>query len=69
MAEIDQDLDTSRTYFLVSGIANNCRSSTSWFWSLTFLFRAFLADPQSAEVGKAAGVLDGEVHFLEREEG
>ena len=30
--------------------------------------RAFLADPEAAEVGKAAGVLDGEVHFLESEE-
>gem|GEM_PF-605821 len=27
--------------------------------------RAFLADPRSAEVGKEAGVIDGEVHFLE----
>lgn len=30
--------------------------------------RAFIADPKAAEVGKAAGVLDGEIHFLEREE-
>jgi hypothetical protein len=29
--------------------------------------RAFLADPQSAEVGRRAGVVDGEVYFLERE--
>jgi len=30
--------------------------------------RAFLADPKSAEVGKIAGVIDGEIHFLERDE-
>ncbi|HJN49194.1 MAG: hypothetical protein QGI68_20335 [Pseudomonadales bacterium] len=30
--------------------------------------RAFLADPKSAEVGKAAGVIDGEIHWLERDE-
>jgi hypothetical protein len=28
--------------------------------------RAFIADPAAAEAGRAAGVLDGEVHFLER---
>lgn len=26
--------------------------------------RAFIADPAAAEVGRAAGVIDGEVHFL-----
>jgi len=30
--------------------------------------RAFISDPKSAEVGKAAGVIDGEIYFLEREE-
>lgn len=30
--------------------------------------RAFTADPKSAEVGSAAGVIDGEIHYLEREE-
>jgi hypothetical protein len=30
--------------------------------------RDFVADPKSAEVGKAAGVIDGEIHFLERNE-
>jgi hypothetical protein len=28
--------------------------------------RVFVADPKSAEVGKAAGVVDGEIHILER---
>jgi hypothetical protein len=28
--------------------------------------RAYIADPKSAEVGRKAGVLDGEVQFLER---
>jgi hypothetical protein len=27
---------------------------------------AFMADPRSAEVGVAAGVIDGELHFLQR---
>ena len=30
--------------------------------------QAFLADPKSAEIGKEAGVIDGEVHFLEKSE-
>jgi hypothetical protein len=28
--------------------------------------RAFITDPAAAEAGRAAGVLDGEVHFLGR---
>lgn len=30
--------------------------------------RAFLEDPAQAEVGAAAGVIDGEYHFVERGE-
>lgn len=30
--------------------------------------QAFLADPKSTEIGKEAGVIDGEVHFLEKSE-
>ena len=28
--------------------------------------RAFINDPASAEAGKTSGVLDGEIHFIER---
>lgn len=31
--------------------------------------RAFITDPAAAQVGEAAGVLDGEYHFLEDGEG
>ena len=30
--------------------------------------RAFVSDPKSAEVGKAAGVIEGEIHILNRDE-
>ena len=30
--------------------------------------RAYVADPESAEVGKRAGVIDGEIHYVERED-
>ena len=30
--------------------------------------RAFVADPEQAEVGKRAGVIDGEIHYVERED-
>ena len=30
--------------------------------------KAFLSDPNSAEVGRRAGVVDGEYHFLESED-
>ena len=29
--------------------------------------RAFISAPEATEVGRKAGVLDGEIHFLERE--
>jgi hypothetical protein len=30
--------------------------------------RAFITDPSAAEAGHASGVLEGEVHFLERDD-
>ena len=44
-------------------VRNRVRDQAKWKGS-----RAFMSDSEAAEVGKRAGVLDGEEHFLVLEE-
>lgn len=52
-----RDNENPNNFFFVFEVSNLDRA------------RAFINDPSSAEIGRAAGVLDGEYHFLKASEG